>query len=314
VENSKVKTALLFPGQGSQFVGMGRDLADRYQEARDLFEAADRILDQPLSRICFEGPEEELRKTHNTQPAIFVHSIAVLRTLEKQGPLSFSGAAGHSLGEYSAHVAAGTLQFEDALRLVRRRGELMFEAGVQKPGTMAAILGLDQAALEAALSKVVGVVVPANLNSPGQVVVSGEVSAVEEAMVRCKEAGAKRVQALAVSGAFHSPLMEGAARGLDEALAGVEIRQSDVPVYANASALPARGTEEIRASLSRQLLSPVRWEETIRNMRTDGFEKFIEVGPGRVLTGLTKKIDRTATVVTLGTVEEIESVAAEGSV
>jgi [acyl-carrier-protein] S-malonyltransferase len=306
-----VRTALLFPGQGSQSVGMGRDLVERFEEAREVFDSADRILDGPLSRICFEGPEEELRETRNTQPAIFVHSVAILRVLMARYRPSFAAAAGHSLGEYTAYAAAEALSFEDALRLVRRRGELMHRAGTEKPGTMAAILGLEPKALEEALSKVAGVVVAANLNSPGQVVISGEVSAVEEAMERCKEAGAKRARALVVSGAFHSPLMEGAASGLEKALAGVDLAPPTVPVYANATASPVEGVEQIKASLSRQLLSPVRWEETIMGMRRGGIERFLEIGPGRVLSGLVRSIDRGATTVSIGKAEEIEAFLAE---
>lgn len=308
-----MKTALLFPGQGSQYVGMGADLVEQFKEAREIFESADSILDFPLSKICFDGPEEALKETRNTQPAIFVHSVAVLEILKSRGELPFGATAGHSLGEYSAYVAAGALSFADALRLVRRRGELMFEAGTERPGTMAAVLGITPEGLTEALSKVDGVVVPANLNSPGQVVISGEVGAVEEAMERCKEAGAKRVRALVVSGAFHSPLMEGAAQGLDAALAGVEIKPSRVPVYANALAAPAGGPEDIRESLSAQLLSPVRWEETIRNMRSSGFERFVEIGPGKVLSGLARNIDRAATTMTIGKAQEIESFAMEGT-
>ncbi|MDM7913860.1 MAG: ACP S-malonyltransferase [Candidatus Eisenbacteria bacterium] len=300
-------TGLLFPGQGAQFVGMGRDLVETFPAARERFERADRVLDLPLSRICFEGPEEELRQTRNTQPAIFVHSMAALAVLESGRSLAFAAAAGHSLGEYSAYVAAGSLPFDDALRLVRRRGELMYQAGIDRPGTMAAVLGLTPEALREAISGIAGIVVPANLNSPGQIVISGEVEAVGEAMRLCKEAGAKRVVPLEVSGAFHSPLMEGAARGLEEALAQVSIAPARVPVYANASAAPVVEPEDIRKSLARQLLSPVRWEETIRAMRAAGCERFLEIGPGRVLGGLARSIDRSVSAQSVGTVEEIAS-------
>jgi [acyl-carrier-protein] S-malonyltransferase len=309
-----VKTALIFPGQGAQFVGMGRELIDAFPEARRVFDEADSVLGFSLTKICLDGPEEELRATHNTQPAIFVHSIAALEAVRARVGLAAEGAAGHSLGEYSAYVAAGSLRFADALRLVRRRGELMFQAGRERPGTMAAILGLDPKALQRALESVHGIVVPANLNSPGQTVISGEVVAVREAMDRCKEAGAKRAIPLDVSGAFHSPLMESAARGLGEALASISITASSIPVYANASAAPVVEPEQIRQSLVRQLLSPVRWEESVRAMRADGFERFVEMGPGKVLSGLIRSIDRAASTASIGGPEEFASLtAAEGS-
>ncbi len=302
-----VRTAFIFPGQGSQHVGMGRDLAARHPEARRVFEEADRFLDLPLSRICFEGPEAELRETRNTQPAILVHSLAVLACMPASCDTDFHFAAGHSLGEYTAYVAAGSLQFADALRLVRRRGELMFRAGQDRPGTMAAVLGLSGDTLREALAGINGVVVPANENSPGQIVISGEIAAVREAMQRCKEAGAKRVLPLDVSGAFHSPLMEGAARGLEESLMRVTIERARVPVYANASAAPVVEPEEIRRSLGRQLLSPVRWEATIRAIRAAGCERFVEIGPGRVLTGLARSIDRSVVTASVDTAEELRS-------
>jgi [acyl-carrier-protein] S-malonyltransferase len=305
-----VKTALVFPGQGAQFVGMGRELIAAFPEAKRVFEEADDVLGFSLSRICLEGPEEELRATHNTQPAIFVHSIAVLESVRARAELSAEGAAGHSLGEYSAYVAAGSLQFADALRLVRRRGELMFEAGRIRPGTMAAVLGLDPTTLQQALESVPGIVVPANLNSPGQIVISGEVDAVRAGMDRCKEAGAKRVIPLEVSGAFHSPLMEYAAQGLSEALASIRIEPSRIPVYANVSASPVTEPEAIRLSLVRQLLSPVRWEESVRAMRVDGFVRFVELGPGKVLSGLIRSIDRAATTAALGGPEDLASLTA----
>ncbi len=306
-DDGVVKTALLFPGQGSQYVGMGRDLVERFDEARACFEEADAILDYPLSRVCFHGPEEELRATRNTQPAILVHSVAVLRCLRALTPIQFAGAAGHSLGEYTAYVAAGTIRFEDALPLVRRRGDLMFQAGTDRPGTMAAVLGMEADRLEQVLAEIPGIVVPANLNCPGQIVVSGEVAAVEEAMRRCKGAGAKRVKRLEVSGAFHSPLMEGAAKGLSEALDRIEIGDPLSPVWANASAAPEEGIEAIRRSLEQQLLSPVRWEETIRSMRSDGFDRFLEIGPGRVLSGLARKIDSEAVGLPIGSPDEIDA-------
>jgi [acyl-carrier-protein] S-malonyltransferase len=309
---ASVKTAFLFPGQGSQFVGMGKDLAAQSPSAREIFDRADETLGFPLSRICFEGPEGDLKMTQNTQPAIFTHSIAVLRTLAAQPGVSFHVAAGHSLGEYTAYVAAGSLQFEDALRLVRRRGELMYRAGTERPGTMAAILGLDTKALEEVLRGIGGIVVPANINSPGQVVISGEVVAVTEAMERCKQAGAKRAIRLEVSGAFHSPLMEAAARGLQEALAAVPIAPAEVPVYANASAEPVTEPDAIRHSLVRQLLSPVRWEETIRAMMAAEVKRFVEVGPGRVLAGLVRNVDRATEVLSVAGSEEIASLTRGG--
>jgi [acyl-carrier-protein] S-malonyltransferase len=308
-----VKTALIFPGQGAQFVGMGRALIDAFPEARRVFEEADSVLGFSLSKVCLDGPEEELRATHNTQPAIFVHSIAALEAARARTGLASDGAAGHSLGEYSAYVAAGSLRFEDALRLVRRRGELMFQAGRERPGTMAAILGLDATAVQAALEPVSGIVVPANLNSPGQIVISGEIDAVRAGMDRCKEAGAKRVIPLEVSGAFHSPLMESAARGLSEALASIPIEAARIPVYANASATSVVDPESIRRSLVRQLLSPVRWEESVRAMRADGFERFVELGPGKVLSGLVRSIDRAASTASIGAPEDLASLTAPES-
>jgi [acyl-carrier-protein] S-malonyltransferase len=309
-----VKTALVFPGQGAQFVGMGRELIGAFPEAKRVFEEADSVLGFSLTKICLDGPEEELRATHNTQPAIFVHSIAVLESARARVGIDAEGAAGHSLGEYSAYVAAGSLLFADALRLVRRRGELMFEAGRIRPGTMAAVLGLDPATLQQALAMVPGIVVPANLNSPGQIVISGEVEAVRAGMDRCKEAGAKRVIPLEVSGAFHSPLMESAAHGLAEALASIRITPSRIPVYANASASAVTEPEAIRESLVRQLLSPVRWEESVRAMRADGFERFVEMGPGKVLSGLVRSIDRAAATVAVGGPDDLAALTpAEGA-
>lgn len=293
--------AFLFPGQGSQFVGMGRDLVEAFPVARRLFEEADEILGAPLSRICFEGPEEELVKTVNTQPAIYLHSMAVLRVLEERG-LRPQAAAGHSLGEYSACVASGALEHADAIRLVRRRGELMYAAGLSRPGAMAAVLGLPEAALAEALAEggSAGTVVAANLNSPGQVVISGDPPAVEKAVEAARGRGAKRALRLPVSGAFHSPLMEPAAEGLRAALDAVRIRDAAIPVFANATAAPARSAEEIRRALEAQLVSPVRWEESMRAMLASGAGRFVEAGPGKVLRGLLRSIERDAWIESAG--------------
>ncbi len=303
------RAVFLFPGQGAQFVGMGKGLFEASEGARRTYAEANEALGFDLATLSFEGPEDELTKTKNTQPAILVHSVAVLRELVARG-VEPAAAAGHSLGEYSAYVAAGSLGFADAVRLVRRRGELMYEAGLEKPGTMAAILGLEGAAVEALCAGVTeGVVRAANLNSPGQVVVSGEPAGVEAAMARAREAGAKRVIPLNVSGAFHSPLMESAYQGLKGALAEVEIRPAAFPVVANASADVVGEPEAIRESLARQLLSPVRWEASMRLLLADPGPPFLEAGPGKVLKGLLRAVDRGAACESAGTPEEIEEVA-----
>jgi len=305
----RLKAVLLFPGQGSQFVGMGRALHDASPSARRVYEEANEVLGFDLAKLSFGGPLEELTLTRNTQPAILVHSVAALRNLEERG-VEARAAAGHSLGEYSAYVAAGSLRFDDALRLVRTRGELMYQAGLDLPGTMAAVLGLDAPAVEAVCREVTqGVVCPANLNAPGQVVISGEPKAVEAAMALAKEAGARRVVPLPVSGAFHSPLMEPASRGLAEALAAVTISTARIPVLANATAEPVTEPEAIRDSLARQLLSPVRWEAIERSLLADPGPPFLEVGPGRVLTGLLRTLDREASCRPAGEPSEIEEIA-----
>lgn len=281
--------AFVFPGQGSQYVGMGKDLNEQSSTAQELFREADALLNVPLSRLCFEGPEEELRQTKNTQPAIFLHSTALARSY--RGPRG-AMAAGHSLGEYSALVYAGALTWEDGLRLVRLRGELMQQAGVDRPGTMAAIIGLDPKTVVDACEKAseAGVVQAANFNSPGQIVISGSVPGVRRAMELAKERGAKLVKELPVSGAFHSPLMESAQEGLKEALENTPIRDASIPVYANVTAQPVRDADGIRRLLLRQLTSPVRWEESVVAMAADGASTFVEIGPGKVLQGLIKRI------------------------
>ncbi|HEU4829957.1 MAG TPA: ACP S-malonyltransferase [Gemmatimonadales bacterium] len=302
-------TVLVFPGQGAQKVGMGKDLADRFPPARDTFAAIDDALGVHLSRIMWEGPESELTLTHNTQPAILAHSAAVLAVV-RQALGEVVLAAGHSLGEYSAYIAAGSLSVADAARLVRRRGELMLEAGNARPGAMSAVLGLDTEAVAvccAEASGADGVAVAANLNAPDQTVISGDPDAVTAAGERCKAAGARRVLPLKVSGAFHSPLMAPAVPGLRDALDAVEFGEPAYPVVANATAAPVGTADEARALLVDQLTAPVRWVDCMRTAaRLHPGARFIEMGPGSVLTGLLKRIEPGVTGTTLGTADEIE--------
>jgi [acyl-carrier-protein] S-malonyltransferase len=301
---------LLFPGQGSQSVGMGRDLFDAFPEARAVFEEADEVLGFRLSHLIFDGPEDRLTATKNAQPALLTHSVASLRVLAPRiGPVA--SAAGHSLGEFSAHVAAGTLSFADALSAVRRRGELMYDTGRRRPGTMAAILGLDDDQVADVCRRVgAGVCVPANFNAPGQVVISGDEAAVAEAIDGARAAGAKRALALEVSGAFHSPLMAPAEDELAEHLAGIEFRNPDFPVYANVTAAPVTSGAEARRLLVRQLTAPVRWSATVRAMADGGTDRFIEVGPGGVLRGLTRRIAKGVPCESAGTVADLEKLEA----
>jgi [acyl-carrier-protein] S-malonyltransferase len=305
------RIGLLFPGQGSQAVGMGRELAERYPEARAAFEEADDALGFALSRLCWEGPEDELTLTRNAQPALLVHSAAAWRVLQRHG-VEPVAAAGHSLGEFSAYLAAGSLSFADAVRTVRRRGELMYEAGQARPGTMAAVLGLDDEVVEGVCreaSSEGSEVVAANFNSPGQVVVSGDVDAVERASALLVSAGAKKVTGLSVSGAFHSPLMAPAEEGLSAHLEGVEFGAPAFPVVSNVTAAPVTDPAEARILLVRQLTSTVRWTDSVRTLLQLGATRFLEVGPGKVLTGMLKRIDRAAEGrgVPLGTPEAIEA-------
>lgn len=287
------KKAFLFPGQGSQYVGMAKDLYENSVEAKEMIKTADDALSVNLSYIMFNGPEDQLKQTEFTQPAIFLHSVvlgSIIRTL------SPDATAGHSLGEYSALVSAGGIQFYDAIKLVRARGEAMQYAGTIMKGTMAAVIGLQPEAVNDICFQISSqstseIVQCANLNSPGQIVISGSVSGVHKAMELCKSSGAKMVKELVVSGAFHSPLMEPAKEKLLEKLNNTPIFDTRLPVYANVTALPVTNKEEIKKLLFDQLSSPVRWEETITNMVNDGIEEFYEIGPNKVLQGLVKRIN-----------------------
>ena len=304
--------AFQFPGQGSQFVGMGAALADAYPEARAAFDEADEALGFELSSLCWEGPIEKLTETQNAQPALLTHSVAAARVLAGRG-LAPGAAAGHSLGEFSAHVAAGSLTFADGVRLVRARGEAMARAGRERPGAMAAVLGLepDQARALCDAARAEGdVLQPANFNSPGQIVISGSVDAVRRAIDLAPAHGARRATLLNVSGAFHSPLMAPASESLAEALAVVAIRPARIPVVANVDGRPVQEPEAIRRRLLDQLTAPVLWVDCVTALVKLGARTFFEPGPGGVLTGLLRRIDRSLEGRAVGELAEIEAMVA----
>ena len=287
-----MKQAYVFPGQGAQFSGMGKDLYEMNAEAKALFDKANEILGFNITEIMFSGTADELKQTKVTQPAVFLHSVILAKVMNIQP----AAVAGHSLGEFSALVAAGALSFEDGLRLVAKRAMAMQKCCESQPGGMAAILNLDDAVVEQVCAEIDGVVVAANYNCPGQLVISGADEAVNDACAKLKEAGAKRALRLPVGGAFHSPLMEAARAELEQAIAEVEFNTPVCPIYQNVDAKPQTDSEIIKSNLIAQLTAPVRWTQIAKNMIADGVEAFTELGPGNVLQGLIKKVDTNAVV------------------
>jgi [acyl-carrier-protein] S-malonyltransferase len=283
--------AYVFPGQGAQFVGMGKDLYENFPSAKELFEQANLILGFRITDLMFEGTDEDLKQTKVTQPAIFLHSVILAKMLG--AGFQPDMAAGHSLGEFSALVAAGALSFENGLILVSQRAGAMQKACELRPSTMAAIIGLDDEVVEKACREISAVVVPANYNSPGQIVISGSIEGIDQAIEKLTAAGAKRALKLSVGGAFHSPLMEPARLELEVAIDNAEIIAPICPVYQNVTAKPSTDPAVIRENIKKQLTSPVRWTQIVKNMLADGALNFYEVGPGTVLQGLIKKVDRT---------------------
>ncbi|BBI34482.1 ACP S-malonyltransferase [Cohnella abietis] len=297
------KIAFVFPGQGAQAIGMGKDAYESNPAARAIFDQADLTLGFSISKLAFEGPDEQLRQTANTQPALLATSIALLETYKSQG-VTPDFVAGHSLGEYSALVAAGVLSFEDAIRLVRSRGQFMEQAVPSGEGAMAAVLGAEREALQALCTDISAsgaLVELANVNCPGQIVVSGSAQGVAAVVERGKEAGAKRVIPLDVSGPFHSSLMQPAADNLASELSKISFNVAQVPVVANVHALPVTSGEELRELLVKQVVSPVQWEDTIKFLIGEGVDTFVEIGSGTVLAGLIKKIDKSVQIISVNT-------------
>jgi [acyl-carrier-protein] S-malonyltransferase len=306
--------AILFPGQGAQAVGMGKDAHDALPAARDLYRQASDILGFDLAKLCFEGPPDQLTRTDISQPAIHVTSLALLEAVKARRPEWLEGAAataGLSLGEFTAHVFAGSLTFAESVWLIQQRGKAMQDACAASPGGMASILGLDAAKVGEACAHAqqqgLGIVIPANLNCPGQVVISGAKPAVEAASAKAKELGARRVLPLTVAGGFHSPLMAPAQAKLRAALQDVLITRSRIPVYANVTAAPVQDPEEIRRLLGEQVVSAVRWEDAMRAMIAAGVRRVVEIGPGTVLTGLLKKIDASVETRNVATLKDLEA-------
>lgn len=302
------KTALLFAGQGAQVVGMGKDLAEKFPSVKSWFDGANSVLGYDLASICFNGPEAELTKTENAQPGIFLVSWVAFQLLKERVPsLAFEATAGLSLGEFTALAAAGTLRFEDGLKLVRQRGRFMQQACEATRGGMAAIIGLDAAPTREVCAQA-GVVL-ANLNCPGQLVISGETEKIAQACELAKAKGARRALPLAVAGAYHSPLMAGAQPKLQAELARLNLNQPNVPVVSNVTAHPHNGAESIRSRLVEQVTSSVRWEESMRYLLAQGFTRFIELGPGSALSGFMKRIEKNATMFNVADAASLDATA-----
>jgi [acyl-carrier-protein] S-malonyltransferase len=306
-----MKTALLFSGQGSQYVGMLKDIHDKYHEARELINKADEILGYKISDICFNGPAEKLKETRFTQPALFLHSATVFSLLKNK--IDFDAVAGHSVGEYAALFAAGVLSFDDAIKLVSIRGELMFKAGEQEPGTMFAVINLADDKVEAVCKELTGngngnVVVPANYNCPGQLVVSGSADYLRENANMFKEAGARIVKELQVSGAFHSPLLKPAKEDLAKAIDEITFADAKIPVYPNVTGEPVTNGNRLKELLIEQLMLPVKWTQTLGNMNINGISKFIEIGPNAVLQGLVKRTLSDVEIKGFDKVEDVEKI------
>jgi len=301
------KVAIVFPGQASQYVGMGRDLYDASEEVRKLYQAASEYIGEDIAAISFDGPAETLKQTRFTQPAILLHSLAVLTLLKDNIPET-EVTAGHSLGEYGSLALAGVLSFDDSVRAVARRASLMEEACRKEPSTMAAILGLDETKIYeiCKTASAAGVVVPANFNSSGQIVISGSVAGVEKACELCKEAGAKRALMLQVGGAFHSPLMAGAQPGMREFLDTLTFNKPKIDIIPNVTATQERDAMMLKELLIEQLTAPVKWFQTMKAINQYGVDTFIEVGPGKVLTGLAKREVKAANIMNLDTLEDVE--------